>query len=182
MACDLTTGRAIPCKDSVGGLKAVYFADFGTMGVVTFDGTDTDMIANLASTSTVWFKYDLVGSANTFGESMVASEDNGTSFSEQTLNVTLAKLNIKTHKELKLLIYGRPHTVVEDNNGSFFMAGLEHGVNGTLTTATGGAMGDLNGYTLALIGREKIPANFLDTSLTNVLTGGATISATQITP
>ena len=29
MACTLTTGRAIPCKSSVGGLKTVYFADYG---------------------------------------------------------------------------------------------------------------------------------------------------------
>ena len=28
MACDfITTGRAEPCKDSVGGIKAVYFVD-----------------------------------------------------------------------------------------------------------------------------------------------------------
>lgn len=182
MACDLTTGIGIGCKDSVGGLKAIYLADFGTMGAVTYDGTETDMIAGLADATTVWFKYDLVGTTNTFAETMAANEDNGTSFSEQTLTVTLAKLNIQANKELKLVTWGRPHAVVEDRNGNFFMMGLEHGVNGTLTTATGGAMTDLNGYTLALIGREKIPANFLDTDLTNVLAVGATISATQITP
>ena len=32
MACLLTSGRALPCKSSVGGLKAIYFADFGTLG------------------------------------------------------------------------------------------------------------------------------------------------------
>ena len=35
MACNLTTGRSVPCKDSVGGIQAVYFADFGTMGTLT---------------------------------------------------------------------------------------------------------------------------------------------------
>ena len=29
MACDITLGRTEPCKDSVGGIKAVYFVDFG---------------------------------------------------------------------------------------------------------------------------------------------------------
>ena len=33
--CILTSGRGLPCKSSVGGLKAVYFADFGTLGTVT---------------------------------------------------------------------------------------------------------------------------------------------------
>ena len=35
MACLLTSGRALPCKSSVGGLKAVYFADYGTLGTTT---------------------------------------------------------------------------------------------------------------------------------------------------
>ena len=35
MACDLTKGRALPCRESVGGLKAVYFVDFGDLGTLT---------------------------------------------------------------------------------------------------------------------------------------------------
>ena len=43
MACDfITTGRAEPCKDSVGGIKAVYFVDGVT--VVTYNSTDEDVI------------------------------------------------------------------------------------------------------------------------------------------
>ena len=32
MACVLTKGRKVPCKSGVGGLKSVYFADFGGFG------------------------------------------------------------------------------------------------------------------------------------------------------
>ena len=46
MACDLTRGRKEPCKDVVGGLKAVYFTDFGDYGTVT--QTD-DEIKNLTN-------------------------------------------------------------------------------------------------------------------------------------
>ncbi len=35
MACLLTTGRKVPCKSAVGGIKSVYFADFGTLGTAT---------------------------------------------------------------------------------------------------------------------------------------------------
>ena len=35
MACALTSGRALPCKSAVGGLKSVYFADYGTLGAAT---------------------------------------------------------------------------------------------------------------------------------------------------
>ena len=33
MACDITDGRVLPCKDTVGGLKNVYF--------INYDATDT---------------------------------------------------------------------------------------------------------------------------------------------
>ena len=35
MACDLTKGRKIPCKDVVGGIVRAWFVDFGDLGVVT---------------------------------------------------------------------------------------------------------------------------------------------------
>ena len=65
------------------------------------------------------------------------------------------------NKELKLLAYGRPVVLIEDNNGNLLLAGLEHGMDVSGGTfATGGAMGDLNGYSLTLSGTEKVPANF----------------------
>ena len=38
MACILTKGRALPCKTGVGGLKAIYFADYGSLGDLTQSG------------------------------------------------------------------------------------------------------------------------------------------------
>ena len=35
MACDLSLGRLEVCKDSVGGLKNVYFVNYGDMGAIT---------------------------------------------------------------------------------------------------------------------------------------------------
>jgi hypothetical protein len=44
MACDLSLGRLIPCKDTVGGLKAIFFMNQGDMTGVTYDSTNTDVI------------------------------------------------------------------------------------------------------------------------------------------
>ncbi len=52
MACDLGFGRIEPCKDSVGGLKAVYFVNYGEIVGVTYNGTDTDVIDSINS---FWF-------------------------------------------------------------------------------------------------------------------------------
>ena len=159
MACDLTKGRKEPCKDSVGGIKAVYFADFGDI-TITYDGTDTDVIDDLGTVTV--FKYELKGNS-TFEQTITSSRENGTTFFEQALNLTLKKLTVQDHKELKLMSYGRPHIVVEDYNGNAFLMGAEHGCDVTGgTIATGAAMGDMSGYTLTFSAMEQVPANFLE--------------------
>ena len=162
MACDLTQGRKEPCKDVVGGLKAVYFTDFGDYGTVT--ETD-DEITDMTGTFTA-FKYELKGNSS-FEQAITSSRENGTTFFDQTLTLTLKKLSKEDNKELKLLAYGRPHVAVEDYNGNVFLMGLENGADvsgGTIVTGT--AMGDLSGYTLTLTGMEVKPANFLDLGAT----------------
>ena len=157
MACDLSLGRKEPCKDVVGGIRAVYFTDFGDLGTVT--KTD-DEITDLSGTFTA-FKYEVKGNSS-FEQNITSSRENGTTFFEQTLNLTLHKLSKEDNKELKLLAYGRPHVAVEDYNGNVFLMGLEHGadVSGG-TIVTGAAMGDLSGYTLTLSAMEVKPANFV---------------------
>ncbi len=165
MACTLTKGRNEPCKDVVGGITAVYLADFGTLGAITYDATDVDVIDTFAG-SPAWFQFDVKG-ASAFEQTITSSRDAGTSFYEQVLTLTLKKMSKQTHNELKLIVRSRPHVVVEDNNGNKFMMGLEYGAEVTGgTIATGTAMGDLSGYTLTLTAQEKIPANFVDAAIT----------------
>jgi hypothetical protein len=159
MACLLTAGRKVPCKDVVGGVKEIYFFNYGTI-TTTFDGTNTDVIDTLGDVTC--FNYELKGNSS-FEQTITASRENGTTFFEQTLNLTLTKLTVQDHKELKLLAFNRPHVVIVDYNSNAFMMGLEHGadVSGG-TIVTGAAMGDLSGYTLTLTAQELQPANFLE--------------------
>lgn len=167
MACDLTLGRLEPCKDSVGGLKAVYFVNFGEVSGITYNGTNTDVIDAVAGSPDA-YKYDLKGT-NSLEQTITSSRENGTTFFEQSLKLQLKKLTPKDHKELKLLTYGRPQVIVEDHNGNLFFCGLEYGMDVTGgTIVTGAAMGDLSGYTLELKGMERVPANFLGDDLASV--------------
>lgn len=175
MACDLTKGRKEPCKDVVGGLNAIYFIDYGDI-TISYDVTDTDVIDDLGAVTA--YKYELKGNSS-FEQTITASRENGTTFFEQTLNLTLKKLTKEDHKEIKLLAYGRPHVVVEDYNGNAFLMGAEHGadVSGG-TIVTGAAMGDLSGYTLTLSGMEVLPANFLEGAVSGSPFGGLTSTVT----
>jgi len=167
MACDITLGRLEPCKDAVGGLKAAYFVNWGDATGYTYNGTNTDVIDAVAGTPTA-YKYELKGT-NSFDQTITSSRENGTTFFDQSLKLQLKNMTAASHKQIKLLSYGRPQVIVEDNNGNFFYCGLEHGmdvVGGTIVTGT--AMGDLSGYTLELKGMERVPANFLGDTLADV--------------
>ena len=163
MSCDITRGRLEPCKNSVGGLKAVYFVKFGTMGAITYDNTDTDVITAVAGTPDA-YKYELKGDSN-FEQTITSDRNTGTTFFAQTLTLNLQKLTKKDHKELKLIAWGLNNVIVEDNNGNFFLAGLTRGMDVTGgTIVTGAALGDMSGYTLTLVGEEPAPANWLATT------------------
>lgn len=178
MSCLLTSGRTEPCKNAVGGLKTVYFIDYGTLGAVDFVSANSAEIDTIAGSPTA-YKYDLKGTSS-FEQTINSSRENGTTFYDQTLNLTFKKLDKDTHDEIALIAVARPHVIVEDNNGNLFLSGLEHGadVNGG-TIVTGAGMGDLSGYTLTLLAQELKPANFLSLDLSGT---GITVSASQINP
>ena len=161
MACQLSTGRTLPCKDSVGGLTAVYFADYGTLGTLTVVAGEVTAIQGTPDL----FKYDIKGSSS-LEQTITASRENGTSFYEQTLNLTLTKLDVATQQELIAIVKARPHVFVQDYNGNYFLVGAVHGADVTGgTIVTGAAMGDLSGFTLTLSAMETLPAYFVTPSV-----------------
>ena len=157
MACNLSAGRAVPCKDVVGGIQKVFFVDFGGLGTVT---QTADEITDASGTFSA-YEYDLKGGSS-LEQTITSSRETGTTFFEQVLTLNLTKLSKEDNVQIKLLAYGRPQVAVVDNNGNAFLMGLEFGAEVTGgTVATGTAMGDLSGYTLTLTAQEKLPANFI---------------------
>ncbi len=173
MACLLTTGRELPCKDSVGGIKAVYLADYGSLGALTVSSGEVTAIAGTPDL----YQFDVKGNSS-LEQAITSSRENGTTFYEQTLNLTLTKLDLATQQEIVQMAKARPHIFVEDYNGNYFLVGAAHGadVSGG-TIVTGAAMGDLSGFTLVFSAQETLPAYFVTST---VVTSNA--SATQIEP
>lgn len=158
MSCDLTQGRVKPCKDAVGGIRKIHFVDFGDLGTIT---VADDEVTDLSGTFT-YHTYDVKGNSS-MESNIQTSLENGTTFFEQVVNITLPKLTKEDNKEIKLLAYGRPHIFIETFDGNVLLVGREHGAEVTGgTIVTGTAMGDLQGYTLTLTANEVTPPNFVD--------------------
>ena len=164
MSCDIANGRLEQCKDSVSGLDAIFFINYGDYNAetdVAYNVTNTDMIDDVNNVASL-YKYELKG-ANSFEQAINSSRENGTTFVEQTLTIQLKKQDAATHKTVKLLAYGRPHIVVKTRNNQYFLMGLERGADLTAGTISSGVqLGDMSGYSLTFTAQENIPANFLN--------------------
>lgn len=176
MACNITAGRNEVCKDSVGGLAGVYFMNF-TTGSATKNGSGE--VTALPSGSTVYY-YELKGNS-AYTETVNTSRDNGTTFFSQELVLNLKKLTNEMTTQLKLLAYGRPQIVVWTMNGDALLVGEREGADMTAgTIQTGGAMGDLYGYSLTFTGQEQLPAAFLSGSTTTNAFAGLSTQPTIV--
>ena len=170
MSCDITNGRIEQCKDSVSGLKAIYFINYDDVDsdttYVTYNATDGDVIDSWEPLAALtMYKYELKSTANSFTTTINSSRDNGTTFFEQTLVANLKRQDFATHKNVKLLAYGRPRIVVRTMTDQFFIMGLDQGADVSAgEISSGAALGDFNGYSLTFTAQEELPANFLNVS------------------
>jgi len=165
MACDIATGRLVPCKDKAAGIKALYFVNYGDLqGNITFDVSNDQLVTELfEAVSTVdVYRYD-VKKATSLEQTMASSDETGTTAVDQVLTAKLIVTNAATNKQISLIAYGRPHVIVEYNNGDAAVMGIYNGVTTTTAVSTlGPNMVDDNSYTLTINGEEEQYANFID--------------------
>lgn len=149
MACELSTGFTLDCKDGIGGIKKIILCD--TVTSLTLDANEivTDIVGAIAGDL---YTYELPTQTGSFEETINFNRDNGTVFYTQTVNVMLQKLSSAKRLELQTVAQGRPIVFVNDSNDNWWAVGYEYGADlSTSTAATGTALGDMNGYTLAFV-------------------------------
>lgn len=167
MACLLSQGRLVPCKEFVGGLYKVWFINFDTF-TPTIDASS--ILTSLSGATA--YEYELKGTSK-LAQEMTSSRENGTTYVTQTLTLDLQGGDYNFNNQIKLLAYGRPHAIVQDNYGQAWYAGRFRGLDLTSSVHdTGGAISDKYGYTVTLVGMENEYANFLSGStITNAFAG-----------
>lgn len=175
MACALTTGRAEPCLDAVGGLKAIYFFDRIDDPFTITAGEATAMNVSL----TAAFEFDLKSDNNNFEETGTADANTGTYTVEQVVTFSLKKLDKDTANEINLLAKAQPGCVVKMRDGSYKVVGISDGVVVSGTGVSGGAKSEFNGYNLTATATEIAFAPTLDSA--TVTAFEAVISGTKIT-
>lgn len=154
MACALTAGYAIDCRDAVGGVDAVYFAEFANMTVLDASGTVTGITK--ATGKRFWkFEVPTKSTANATSNP-IGSTENGTLFFEQSIDFPVNKRDATTRNIITTLAKNKVLVVTKDKDGTYRMYGKGYGMYmGGSTGQTGAAPGDANGYVLKFEGSEK---------------------------
>ena len=192
MSCDITHGRVEECKDSVSGLKAIYIINFDDLNedTATFDtgtpGEEDQLVTWTPASALTMYKYELKSTANALNTTINASRDNGTTFFGQELVVNLKRQDVVTHKQVKLLAYGRPRIIARSMTDQFFMLGFAQGCDVSAgTIGTGAALGDFNGYQLTFMAEEELPPLFIaatnEAQLATAFADGAATDAVIVT-
>lgn len=153
MACALTQGYTLDCRDSLGGITEVYFiASSDITSTTEASGVITALVKN---TGKKFYKYELTKGTSMFTENVASSVQNGTLYFTPELTIILNKLQANTRNEILLLAQNRLVAVAKDNNGKFWLLGKTRALDLTGgSTATGTAEGDRSGYTLTFAGAE----------------------------
>ena len=166
MACKLTLGRLVDCKDQIGGLKKIFFCE-SYCGDIKAEATFSSNVMTTAGFA-AWdiisvgkvnvFQYDLRPNLSSMTVNINSDPATGTTWFEQTLSLTLQKLTVAQTNELKLVSYNRSQVFVQDVNDNVFLLGMDNGVDVSGGTAvTGAAKSDMTGFTLEMRAEEKDP-------------------------
>lgn len=170
MACNLTGGIVLGCRDNVGGLKTMWITDYDNILSITQSTGDT--ITAISGTGT-FYEFQLIRTTSQLTETVNASLENGTVFYGGEVVTYFNKLEQSKRNILKTLAQSQRLAIcVEDNNGQFFYLGQTYGCYVSAgTSVTGLAMGDKNGYNITFGYLEPNPMNELSGSLSSIATG-----------
>jgi len=170
MACNLTAGIALSCRDNVGGVLTAYITDFTNIASITKNSGDT--ITSISGTGT-FYQFELIRTSSQYTETVNASLENGTVFYTQELVTYFAKLDQAKRNILKTLAQSPQLAIVfADNNGDYFLMGEVYGAFVSAgTSVTGKALGDQNGYNITFQALEQNPMNQLSGTLSSIVTG-----------
>lgn len=164
MACALTQGYVLDCREGIGGMKEVYIIEL--LNVASITEVSGVVTAITKVTGKRFWKYSLVRETSNATETITGNEQNGTLFFAQQVQIILNKKQAAVRNEVMLLAKNNLVIIAVENTGKAWLYGKTQGLQLQAgTSETGTAWGDRNGYTLPFTGNEIALAPEVDISL-----------------
>lgn len=173
MACAITSGYEIECRESVGGVETVYLIEnsalydaSGNSRVTSASGTVTAITKDTAKR---FWKFEVPRATASTSNGITSSQENGTFFFTHQVVFPVNQRNASMRNIVTTLAKNRCTFVTKEGDGLFKMFGVEFGL--TLDNSEGSsgiALADRNGYMLTFSSQERedfliVPANIAAT-------------------
>jgi hypothetical protein len=173
MSCILTDGYSLGCRDNIGGIQEVYIGDYNGPSL-TYLLESEGLIGTFSGATTSFYTFEQEIEAGSYTENGVFSVENGTAFYEQTLQISLHKMDAETRNKLLVLGQGKWRIIIKDQRGKYWLMGYQNPVRvSEMTPGLGKAYGDMNGATITFMGKEPEPA--VEIKAAALVGGAATI-------
>lgn len=147
MACEITTGLALTCRDGFGGIEEVLLGNIDDLNTVTI--TNGEVTAMTMKVGKRAYRYQLEEGTSFYNETGAGSRENGTYVVTQSLNMVINAFSKDVRNTVNKLINARFFVVVKYSNGINVVSGLPKGhlVDSSEHTS-GTAHADRNGVTV----------------------------------
>lgn len=174
-ACFISTGYTLDCRtSSTGGLRTMWILGNSGSTISGYTVTNNEVVS--VSGSGRWYQFELPKQSSMLSETLGINTTSQSVTFQPEIVVNLPKLqNSLRNTFVDLVSQNSIYALVEDNNGRYWLVGLD---NGLLVTAgslnTGQAYTDLNGATaITMSGGE--PTSIREVAVTTTI--GAVFTA-----
>lgn len=154
--CDsqILTDILVGCKDSMGGIKKVFVAEYADAApnYEIAEGADiTTAEYNAQTTDGIWKKFEFRKGTSAMDSTITVDDTNGITYVQTDVTLQFNKLDTTKRLAISALMFQNVAVVVVDQNGMYWGLGIDNPVTLTAGTAnTGTAYSDANGYNITL--------------------------------
>jgi hypothetical protein len=144
-------GISLDCASSMGGIKAVYLANFDDVKKVALD-TSGEKITGFTMTEGVKFKaYQFRKNTGSMTSTLTADESTGLNYVTTEVSLVFTKMETVKRIEMTALAQAQLAVIVLDSNGVYWYTTMDDYASATTGTGeTGTSKGDRNAYGLTL--------------------------------
>lgn len=187
MSCLIDKGRGYFCQGQVGGIKQIFLANWYSANKitgVTASATTGEVTALTTAAALDFYQFDLDRQTSSFNQTITTGGGGAVNY-EQALDIHLSHDSEESWARMQNVVEGIFQCIVLDNNGVYYLLGVDNGIDVTGGTyAHGGdvAYSDYVGYILQMIGSEPFPAYNLSTANPfTAFSGNIALSTSQYT-
>ena len=160
MACPISSGYVIGCKDKQSGIESFAISSYD--GSTTFTLGTSSVIFNMSPTAS-YYRYEQFVEQGSATQEEATSNETGTTGITQTIVLILENMDAATRIKAMALMYARVRVLVKLNDGNFLLFGKNKGLRSSAGSAgPGKASTDLGGFSITLSGKEPEFAHFVD--------------------